>query len=69
MEEFFIPLTERKILDTDKYYWVHSEMIAAAAGLHKLTNNTMYLEWYDKCWEYVIQNFSDEKNMEDGIGY
>ena len=52
---------EKKILDTDKYYWVHSEMIAAAAGLHKLTNNTMYLEWYDRCWEYVTQNFSDEK--------
>ena len=28
---------EKRILDTDKYYWVHSEMIAAAAGLHKLT--------------------------------
>ena len=30
MEEFFIPLTERKILDTDKYYWVHSEMIGCS---------------------------------------
>ena len=52
---------EKKILDTDKYYWVHSEMIAAAAGLHRLTGNKMYLEWYDRCWEYVIQKFSDEK--------
>lgn len=52
---------EKNILDTDKYYWVHSEMIAASAGLHKLTGNTIYLEWYNRCWEYVIKNFSDEK--------
>jgi len=50
-----------KILDTDKYYWVHSEMIASASGLAKITNNNYYRDWYLKCWKYVISNLSDEK--------
>ena len=40
---------------------MHSEMIAASAGLYKLTGNEIYLEWYNRCWEYIIINFSDEK--------
>jgi len=52
---------ENNILDTDKYYWVQAEMIASAAGLYKLTKNNYYLEWYNRSWDYVINNFSDEK--------
>ncbi len=52
---------EKNILDTDKYYWVHSEMLAAAAGLYALEGNKKYLDWYNKCWEYIINNLSDEE--------
>ena len=52
---------EKNILDTDKYYWVHSEMLASAAGLYVLDKNTMYLDWYNKCWKYIINNLSDEE--------
>ena len=51
----------KNILDTDKYYWVHAEMLAAAAGLYALEGNEKYINWYNKCWQYVISNLSDEK--------
>lgn len=40
------------ILDTDRYYWVMSEAIAAAALLGTETGNPDYWRWYDDFWAY-----------------
>ena len=50
---------DKNILDKDKYYWVHAEMLAAAAGLYRLDGNQKYIDWYNKCWQYVITYLSD----------
>jgi len=39
-------------LDRDRYYWVLSEAIAAAALLGAATDKDVYWHWYDRFWEY-----------------
>ncbi len=41
-----------EILDTDRYYWVLSEAIAAAALLGAETNDPDYWRWYHEFWAY-----------------
>ncbi|MGH1482636.1 MAG: AGE family epimerase/isomerase [Geminicoccales bacterium] len=41
-----------KVLDTDRYYWVMSEAIAAAALLGAETGDPAYWRWYDDFWAY-----------------
>lgn len=41
-----------KVLDTDRYYWVLAETIAAAAVLADRTGERRYWDWYDKLWAW-----------------
>ena len=34
--------------DSDKYFWVQAESIAAAALLAQATNDKYYWDWYDQ---------------------
>lgn len=47
------------ILDTDQYYWVFSETLAAAAILANVTGNAAYWDWYDRVWTYADAHFVD----------
>ena len=40
------------ILDTDRYYWVLAETIAAAALLAVRTGDARYWRWYDRLWAW-----------------
>ncbi len=50
-----------RILDTDRYYWVMSETIAAAALLALRTDDSRYWDWYDKAWEFSDRHFVDHE--------
>uniref|UniRef100_UPI002810E66A AGE family epimerase/isomerase n=1 Tax=Chelativorans sp. TaxID=2203393 RepID=UPI002810E66A len=50
------------ILDTDRYYWVISEMIAAAALLALQTGRRQYWDWYERGWEYADRHFIDHEH-------
>ena len=52
---------DRKILDTDRYYWVMAEAAAASAALAKRTGDDRYWDWYDRIWEYTSANFIDHE--------
>ena len=41
-----------EICDSDKYFWVQAESLAAAALLAKATGNDAYWQWYEKIWAY-----------------
>ena len=43
------------VCDSDKYFWVQAESIAAAALLAERTRDGRYWEWYDKIWTYCWQ--------------
>ena len=52
------------ILDTDRYYWVLAETVAAAALLairfrESRTGASRYWNWYDRAWEYADRCFVD----------
>lgn len=49
------------ICDSDKYFWVQAESIAAAARLYKHTNESKYIDWYQRIWEYSWQSMVDHK--------
>jgi len=48
-----------QVLDTDRYYWVHSEAFAAAASLACKTGDGRYWDWYDRLWQYADKHFVD----------
>jgi mannose/cellobiose epimerase-like protein (N-acyl-D-glucosamine 2-epimerase family) len=50
-----------QIIDTDRYYWVLSETIAAAGLLAKRTGNQTYWEWYDRAWNYSLRHLVDHE--------
>ena len=47
------------ILDTDRYYWVLAETVAAAAVLAVRTGEQRYWSWYDRAWDYADRYFVD----------
>ncbi len=47
--------------DDDKYFWVQSESLAAAALLGDRLNDEKYWQWYDEIWEYSWKYFVDHK--------
>jgi mannose/cellobiose epimerase-like protein (N-acyl-D-glucosamine 2-epimerase family) len=49
------------ICDSDKYFWVQAESIAAAALLGARTGETVYWDWYDRIWSYSWRHFVDHK--------
>lgn len=46
-------------LDTDRYYWVLAETIAAAAVLAERVKDESYWEWYDKLWSWSWAHLVD----------
>lgn len=51
-----------EICDTDKYFWVQAESIAAAALLAKKTGEQRYWQWYEALWSYAWTHFVDHEN-------
>lgn len=50
-----------KICDSDKYFWVQAETLAAAALLAERTGKPAYWDWYDKTWAYAWRHFVDHR--------
>lgn len=50
------------ILDTDQYYWVFSETLAAAALLANTTGKPDYWDWYGRVWAYADAHFVDHEH-------
>ena len=50
------------ILDTDRYYWVLAETVAAAALLAERTGEARYWRWYDRAWAYADRCFVDHEH-------
>jgi mannose/cellobiose epimerase-like protein (N-acyl-D-glucosamine 2-epimerase family) len=56
---------DSEICDSDKYFWVHAESLAAAALLaarSEQDGKRRYLDWYDKLWHYSWQHFIDHRH-------
>ena len=51
-----------EICDSDKYFWVQAESIAAAALLAHRTGDETYWRWYDRLWAYSWQHFVDHEH-------
>ena len=49
------------VLDRDRYYWVMSETVAAAAALAVKTGEEGYWDWYDRVWAYSDRHFVDHE--------
>src|SRR5882762_607129 len=50
------------VCDSDKYFWVQAESIAAAALLAVRTGDGGYWDWYDRLWAYSWEHFVDHVN-------
>lgn len=48
-----------EILDSDQYYWVFSESLAAAALLADVTGQQTYWQWYERLWLFADAHFID----------
>ena len=51
-----------ELCDTDKYFWVQAESIAAAALLAKKTGEQRYWDWYEALWAHAWEHFVDHEN-------
>jgi len=49
------------LCDTDKYFWVQAESLAAAALLGARTGQTQYWDDYERIWTYAWRNFVDHR--------
>ncbi len=52
---------DTSICDTDKYFWVQAESIAASARLLRKTSDSRYGSWYEKIWQYAWDNMVDHQ--------
>ena len=50
------------ICDSDKYFWVQAESLAAAALLADRTGEEKYWNWYDRIWAYSWRCFVDHEH-------
>jgi mannose/cellobiose epimerase-like protein (N-acyl-D-glucosamine 2-epimerase family) len=48
--------------DTDKYFWVQAESLAAAARLAIVLNEPKYWDSYDRIWTYAWEHFVDHEH-------
>jgi len=48
--------------DSDKYFWVQAESLAAAALLAERSGGGKYWERYDQLWRYAWQHFVDHEH-------
>ncbi|WP_338848672.1 AGE family epimerase/isomerase [Massilia sp. W12] len=51
-----------QICDSDKYFWVQAETLAAAAMLAARTGQLAYLDCYQQLWEYCWRHFVDHRH-------
>ncbi len=51
-----------QVCDSDKYFWVQAESIAAAAVLALRTGESVYWGWYDKIWRYSWRHMVDHEH-------
>ena len=49
------------IRDSDKYFWVQAESLAAAALLAARTKEGFYWDWYERIWSYSWEHFVDHR--------
>ncbi|MEO5559021.1 MAG: AGE family epimerase/isomerase [Dokdonella sp.] len=52
---------EGSICDSDKYFWVQAESIAAAALLHERTQSARHARDYDRLWAYSWAHLVDHE--------
>jgi len=50
-----------RICDSDKYFWVQAESLAAAALLAARSGEAKYWDWYQRLWEYSWQHLVDHR--------
>ena len=50
-----------EIIDTDRYYWVLCETVAAAGLLANRTGDSTYTDWYSKSWTWSLENLVDQQ--------
>jgi mannose/cellobiose epimerase-like protein (N-acyl-D-glucosamine 2-epimerase family) len=50
-----------KWCDTDKYFWVQAEALAAAALLAARTDDADYWQWYQRIWAYSWEHLVDHE--------
>jgi mannose/cellobiose epimerase-like protein (N-acyl-D-glucosamine 2-epimerase family) len=50
------------ICDSDKYFWVQAESLAAAARLATVTGEQSYWAAYDQLWAYAWRHFVDHEH-------
>lgn len=50
---------DKEIVDTDRYYWVVAETIAASAALAVETGDKKYWQWYETLWGVADRHFID----------
>lgn len=48
--------------DTDKYFWVQAESLAAAALLANRSGEAIYWDWYTRLWTYCWAHFVDHRH-------
>lgn len=48
--------------DTDKYFWVQAEALAAAALLAARSGESGYWDWYDRLWTYSWEHLVDHRH-------
>jgi mannose/cellobiose epimerase-like protein (N-acyl-D-glucosamine 2-epimerase family) len=53
---------DRSICDSDKYFWVQAESLAAAARLAARTGESRYWQWYERLWSYAWRHFVDHRH-------
>lgn len=49
------------IYDSDKYFWVQAESLAAAALLAAHAGDASYWDWYERIWAYSWRHFVDHR--------
>ncbi len=49
------------ICDSDKYFWVQAESLAAAARLALRCREPSYWDWYQRLWTYSWEHFVDHR--------
>jgi mannose/cellobiose epimerase-like protein (N-acyl-D-glucosamine 2-epimerase family) len=50
------------ICDSDKYFWVQAESLAAAARLAGCSGKSSYWDWYQRIWKYSWEHFVDHRH-------
>ena len=57
-----VKTSNAQVIDSDRYYWVLSETIAAARLLASRLNDNSYRSWYNRTWEWSIKNLVDSEH-------